>query len=164
MSFSVAAEDVLVMSFDRQMSVRRIEIGVAVLVGAGWMLYLHQRQQAPNISLTRSQERQPILVGDNPSTPQGIRNNFRIKHYALDLRLDTFNKRISGRATLSVLGKSHNLSAIVLDMSDTLTALFTHQNNRLNISLQHHYPVDSLFEVTIAYEGSPSGNGFVFSE
>jgi aminopeptidase N len=174
MSFSLPAEDALVISFDRQMSVRIIEIGVAVLVGAGWMLYLYQRQQAPNISLTRSQERQPILVGDNPSTPQVIRNNFRIKHYALDLRLDTPNKRISGRATLSVLGKSHNLSAIVLDMSDTLTALsvksqgqnvpFTHQNNHLNISLQHHYPVDSLFEVTIAYEGSPSGNGFVFDE
>ena len=174
MSLSVPVEHVVVISFDRQMNVRRIEIGVAVLVGAGWMLYMYQCQHARNISLIRSRERRPILASNNTSTPQRIGNNFRIKHYALDLRIDTSAKRISGRAQLSVLVTSVDLSAISLDMSDSLTVLsvesegkgvrFTHQNNCLDIILQHRYRADSLFEVTVAYEGVPSGNGFVFGE
>jgi aminopeptidase N len=101
-------------------------------------------------------------------------NAFKVKYYALDLRIDPSRKSIAGRVRMSAVAALNDLGAISLDMSDDLNVTsvksegnelgFSHQSNHLNITLAHTYRANLPFEVMVEYKGSPSGNGFVFGE
>jgi aminopeptidase N len=128
-------------------------------------------QPAPSTGSTECQRSRLAAPRVESQTPA---NTFKVKHYALDLRIDPSRKSIAGHVRLSALAAANDVGAISLDMSDDLSVTsvtsegndvkFSHQSNHLNITLAHTYRVSSPFEVTIEYKGSPSGNGFVFGQ
>jgi aminopeptidase N len=128
------------------------------------------QQPVPSIDSIEPQKSRLAAPRIDSQTP----NTFKVKHYALDLRIDPSRKSIAGQVRMSALAIPNDLGTISLDMSDDLSVTsvkseghqlgFSHHNNNLNITLAHTYRVNSPFEVTIEYKGSPSGNGFVFGQ
>jgi len=101
-------------------------------------------------------------------------SGFKVKRYAVDLRIDPTHKSIAGQARVNAITQRNDVDAISLDMSEDLNVSavtsegkavkFGHQSNHLNVTLAQSYRANATFEVTIEYQGSPSGNGFVFAE
>ncbi len=155
------------------MNVRAIGIGTAVLFTASSVSLC--RYWGPS-ELGCLQFRRPWLAFADTSPPTRLArdDNFKVKHYSLDLHIETRAKRISGSVILNVAAAVNELRSLSLNMSNNLHVIsvrsedkdldFTHQGNHLDIKLGHSYEANSLFEVAVNYEGMPSERGLVFDE
>jgi aminopeptidase N len=161
---------------NRDWNVRRrtTDIGAPILF-AFFLAAAGYGQQPLRFTSPSESPNPPVALSSSEAkASQTLANTFKVKHYALDLRIDPASKSIRGRVIVSAVVTVDNISNISLDMSADLTAvsvksegtdlIFTHQNDHLKISLAHKYSENSLFAVTVEYKGSPSGKGFVFGE
>ena len=97
------------------------------------------QQPVPSIDSIEPQKSRLAAPRIDSQTP----NTFKVKHYALDLRIDPSRKSIAGQVRMSALAIPNDLGTISLDMSDDLSVTsvkseghqlgFSHHNNNLNI-------------------------------
>lgn len=155
------------------MNVRATGIGAAILITAS-SVSLYRPRIASTLSLIEG--RKPHLAFDGSNRPDRLNRDdtFRVKHYALDLHIDTTAKQISGNVTLDIAATADDLRVLSLNMSDSLHVMsvrsegrdleFTHQRNHLSIKLERFYTINSVFEVAVNYEGTSSEHGLVFDQ
>lgn len=102
-------------------------------------------------------------------------HDFDILHYHFDWKIDFDSRHIGGRATIQAQSLVDGLNMIWLDLADNMSVIlinqegtslsYTHQNNRLEIYLNHDSQHQEVFEVEITYSGFPqSGLNFGYHQ
>jgi len=96
-----------------------------------------------------------------------------VQHCFLDIALDFTARRISGSNTLTVRSLASGVSTFSLDLGDHfaidsvevngLPASFSRPGDALSITLDRTYNTGEIFDVTVAYHGSPGQSGFTNS-
>ena len=96
--------------------------------------------------------------------------SFDATYYKLDLKITTSPQNIIGNVTVAGRALTGNFTAFFLDLTNDLTVdsvignntglLFTHSDNKLQISLGHTIQSGDAFSVNVYYHGIPSTSGF----
>lgn len=98
-------------------------------------------------------------------------SNIDITYYGLDLTITTNPNYLNGIVTVGVKTDTSGVNSCFLDLrdfltvdsiliNDTSTAVFSHSNNLINITLDHTYIQDEAFTLKIYYQGVPGGTNF----
>ncbi len=92
------------------------------------------------------------------------------KYYKLDLTLNYTSDFLKGTVRVDAVPASASLNSFFLDLSNRLSVdsvvsgnvslSYTHQDDRLNITLQRTYLQGERFSVIVYYQGVPASNGF----
>ncbi len=90
------------------------------------------------------------------------------RYYRLELRLRFAPNRLDGKVTARFVSRTDNLSAFDLDFSNALSVqkvgasavAFTHEEERLSLSLKKSYNRGDTVTVSITYGGVPAADGF----
>ena len=156
------------------MNLRRTEGGVAVVVAVAVIFNGLPPDARSRFRAMEFGNLKSTFAWINPAASQTQASDFGIKSYDLALRIDPWNKRISGRARLKVLATSDELRTILVDMADTLIVVsiqseshaipYLHQDSHLWVGLPRAYKAGSSVEVTVDYESSRPGSGLAFDE
>jgi aminopeptidase N len=99
---------------------------------------------------------------------------FRVDHYGLQFHLDPAVKFIKGAVTIDLASEQTSASSeLNLDLIDALNVtkvssngkalVFSHSNDLLTIQLAPILPFKTA-KISIEYEGTPKGDGFVFDQ
>jgi aminopeptidase N len=93
-----------------------------------------------------------------------------IKYYGLNLKITYNPDYLTGSVILKAVPSETSLNTFFLDLQNTMTVdsillgneklQFTHENNKINITLNKTYSSQEEFEITIYYEGQPNTTGF----
>ena len=93
-----------------------------------------------------------------------------VTYYKLDVAIDNSSHNISGVITISAKSLNNGLKTIFIDLQNSLTVntvthngknvTFTHENNKINITLYKSYNVGDEFTIYIDYSGTPGNSGF----
>jgi len=91
---------------------------------------------------------------------------YDVLHYDLRLDVDPQDESISGTLSMTALARAPGSSALVLDLSDSLTVnaareegtpgAFTHQSNLLTIALARDYGAGDTIRIEVDYGGRPA--------
>lgn len=155
------------------MNMRATGIGAAILLIVS-SVSLYRSRIVSTLSLIKGRKPHLAFYDSNRPAQRNRDDTFKVKHYFLDLHIDTLAKQISGNVTLNIAPEVGELRALSLNMSDNLHVIsvqsegrdleFTHQSNHLNIKLERFYKTNSVFEVVVNYEGTSSEHGLVFDQ
>jgi aminopeptidase N len=92
------------------------------------------------------------------------------RYYKLDLKLTTTPNYLIGTVRMDAVPADAAINSFFLDLSSNLQVdsvksgnsklTFSHQNNKLNITLPRLYQLNESFSVNVYYQGVPLSNGF----
>jgi aminopeptidase N len=89
-----------------------------------------------------------------------------INYYNLDLTITYSPNYIIGNVTVQFLVDTASINSLFLDLmqnmivdsiiiNESTHAIFTHQENKINISLDREYSIDEVITITVYYQGLP---------
>ncbi len=92
------------------------------------------------------------------------------KYYKLDLTLNYVSGSLDGTARMDAVPAAGSLNSFFLDLNNKLNVdsvvsgnaalTFTHQDNKLNVTLSRTYQQGERFSIIVYYHGVPASNGF----
>ena len=135
-------------------------------------IVLSQETKQSSIEYEKTHFEKP-LSNSNKAYPGD--STFDVNYYKLDLNISYSPQSLVGIVTVSAKSLENNLNSIFLDLTDVLNVdsvisnnlslLFSHSNNKLNISLNKSYSHNESFNLIVYYHGVPVRTGlgsFVF--